>query len=64
MGFPYNMNNKQMRGDLFIKFTQDYEYEINDEMMKQASEYLKCHPENEIIPSEILRIDEILAHFT
>ena len=64
MGFPYNMNNKQMRGDLFIKFTQDYEYEINDEMMKQASEYLKCHPENEITPSEILRIDEILAHFT
>ena len=62
MGLPYFIDNKQTRRS-FIKFTQDYEYEISDEMLKQAREYLKCHPENEIIPSEVLRIDEILSFY-
>lgn len=64
MGLPDFINNKQIRGDLFIRFTQDIEYSLDEDMIKQAKEYLKYHPENEIIPSEILQIDEILAHFT
>lgn len=64
MGLPDLINNKRGRGDLFIRFTQDNEYNLDEDMIRQAREYLKCHPENEIIPSEILQIDEILAHFT
>jgi DnaJ-class molecular chaperone len=64
MGLPDHMDNQDKRGDLFIRFTQDCEYELDETNMKQANEYLKCHPENDIEPNEILRIDNILEHFT
>ena len=64
MGLPDHIKNKQSRGDLFIRFTQDDEYRLDEDMMIDAIEDFKYHPENEIIPNEILRIDEILGHFT
>jgi DnaJ-class molecular chaperone len=64
MGLPDYEKNINRRGDLFIRFTQDEEYTLSEDNTKKAVEYLKYHPENEIDPSEILRIDDILEHFT
>lgn len=52
------------RGDLFICLTQDIDYCLDDKSLREAIDYLKYHPENEIVPSEILNIGTILEHFT
>ena len=64
MGLPDYEKNINRRGDLFIRFTQDEEYALSPDNTKKALEYFKYHPENDIAPSEILRIDDILEHFT
>lgn len=64
MGLPDHMGDHNRRGDLFIKFTQDSDYELNEQDMITVNSYFKYHPENIIEPSEILHIDNILEHFT
>ena len=70
MGLPnlinniYKSGNSYTRGDLFICLTQDVDYCLDDGSLKEAIEYLKYHPENDIDPSEILNIGTILEHFT
>ena len=52
------------RGDLFIRLTQDKEYELDENTLNEALAFLEYHPENIIEPNEILKMDVILGHFT